>query len=205
MRVRFGQWSGTQDPFPEDVGADDVLNEIGDELLGGRSPEEALQSLLRRGMRGRVRGLDDLRRRVEEARRRELARLGLEGPLRDIEERLGQILDRERTALQFDPDQDQAAGKLDRLDQLPHDTASKLSALEDYRWTDRQAGQDFRDLVEQLRREVAQATFGRMAGALGSLSPQDLERMRDLLAELNGLIARQERGEDVSADFAAFK
>jgi len=205
MRVRFGQWSGTQDPFPADVGADDVLAEIGDELLGGRSAEDALRSLLQRGMRGQVRGLDDLRRRVEEARRRELARLGLEGPLRDVEERLADILDRERTALHFDPDAEAAAAKGGQLDDLPPDTAARLAALEQYEFTDRQAGRDFRDLVDQLRRDVAQATFGRLAGAMGSMSPADLERMRDLLADLNALTARQQRGEDVAADFQRFK
>jgi uncharacterized protein with von Willebrand factor type A (vWA) domain len=205
MRVRYGQWSGNQDPFPAEVTADDVLSEIGDELLGGRSPSDALQRLMRRGMQGRVRGLDDLRRMVEEARRRELGRMGLEGPLRDVEERLGEILERERTALHFDPDQDSADAKREQLDDLPGDVASKIAALEDYDWTDRQAGADFRALVDQLRRDVAEATFGRLAGALGSMSPEDLERMRDMLSELNAMVARSERGEDVSEDFADFK
>ncbi|MPZ88861.1 MAG: hypothetical protein GEU81_12460 [Nitriliruptorales bacterium] len=205
MRVRFGQWSGTQDPFPPDVTADDVLSEIGDDLLAGRTPEEALERLMRRGMPGRVRGLDDLRRRVEEARRRELGRMGLEGPLRQVEERLGEILERERTALHFDADEHAAAAKLQQLDDLPPDIAAKLAALEDYDWTDRQAGEDFRQLMEQVRRDVAEATFGRLASALGSMSPEDLERMRDMLAELNGMVARNARGEDISADFVQFK
>jgi uncharacterized protein with von Willebrand factor type A (vWA) domain len=204
MRVRYGSWSGTQDPFPTDVTAEEVLSEIGDELLGGRTAEEALERLLQRGMRGRVSGLDDLRRRVEEARRRELGRMGLEGPLRDVEQRLSEILERERTALHFDPGAD-ATDKRQFLDDLPGDAAGRIGALEDYHWSDRQAGQDFRDLVEQLRRDVAQATFGRLAGALGSMSPRDLERMRDMLGELNGMVARNERGEDVSGDFQRFK
>ncbi len=205
MRVRYGQWSGTQDPFPAEVTADDVLGEIGDELLGGRSAEDALERLLRRGMRGRVQGLDDLRRRVEEARRRELGRMGLEGPLREVEERLGEILERERTALHFDPDQEAADAKRDQLDGLPDDVASKIAALSDYDWTDRQAGEDFRALVSQLRRDVAEATFGRLAGALGSMSPEDLERMRDMLGALNAMVAKSDRGEDVTGDFADFK
>ena len=205
MRVRFGQWSGQQEPFPADVSAADVLSEIGDELLAGRSPEEALERLLNRGQQGRVRGLDDLRRRVEEARRRELARMGLEGPLRDVEQRLAEILERERTALHFAAAAERAEAGTQRLDDLPSDVAGKLAALEDYPWVDPQAGADYRALVEQLRRDVAEATFGRLAGALGSMSPQDLERMRDMLGELNAMIAKDARGEDVAEGFAGFK
>jgi uncharacterized protein with von Willebrand factor type A (vWA) domain len=205
VRVRFGRWTGSQDPFPADVTADDVLNEIGDDLLGGRPAEEALERLLRRGLQGRVRGLDDLRRRVEEAHRRELGRMGLEGPLREVEERLGEILERERTALHFSPDPLAADLRRQQLEGLPDDIAGKLGALEHYEWADRQAGQDFRDLLEQLRRDVAEATFGRLAGALGSMSPQDLERMRDMLADLNAMVAKSERGEDTAQDFADFK
>ncbi|MBA2529048.1 MAG: hypothetical protein H0V19_03645, partial [Euzebyales bacterium] len=66
MRVRYGRWSGSQDPFPSEVSADAVLEEIGDDLLGGFGADQALQRLLGRGLEvasGRVAGLDDLRRR----------------------------------------------------------------------------------------------------------------------------------------------
>jgi len=155
-------------------------------------------------MQGRFAGLDDLRRRVEEARRRELERMGLEGPLRQVEERLAEILERERTAVAFDAT-DGAEARAEFLEDLPSDVAATLRALEDYRWTDRQAGQDYRELVEQLRRDVAEATFGQLAGALGSLQPEDIERMQDMLADLNAMIAKRERGEDVAEDFAQFK
>jgi len=205
VKARYARWSGTQDPFPAEVSADAVLDEIGDDLLAGLRPDQALSRLLRRGLSGRAPGLSELRRRVEEARRRELARMGLEAPLRQVEERLGAILDRERTALEFSPDEAGAAAKRADLDALPSDTAAKLAALSDYDWEDAQAGADFRALLDDLRRDVAQATFGRLAGALGSLSGEDLERMQDLLADLNTMIARRERGEDVAEDFARFK
>jgi uncharacterized protein with von Willebrand factor type A (vWA) domain len=208
VRTRFSRWSGTQQPFPVDVSADEVLEELSDDLLAGFDPQAALERLLRRGtdgMRGgRVSGLSDLRRRVEEARRRELSRMGLEGPLRQVAERLEEILERERTALEYDA-RPQAREQQAFLDELPDDVAARLSALEDYAWSDPSAGRDFRALVEQLRREVAQATFGRLAGALGSMSPGDLERMRDLLADLNQLIAAKDRGEDTTDQFAQFK
>jgi uncharacterized protein with von Willebrand factor type A (vWA) domain len=211
VRVRFGRWSGTQDPFPAEVSADTVLEEIADDLLGGLRPDQALERLLRRGLGGRQGrgGLDELRRRVEDARRRELGRMGVEGPLRRVEQRLAEILELERTALDFD-DTPEAADKQDFLDRLPQDVASRLSTLEGrapgatpYEWTDRRAEQEFRELLDELRRDVAQATFGRLAGALGSMTPRDVARMRDMLAELNAMIAQRERGE--VPDFQAFK
>lgn len=205
MRVRYARWSGTQDPFPAGITADEVLSELSDDLLSGVGADRALQRLLHRGLSGRVAGLDALRRRVEAARRRELSRMGLEGPLHRLAERLEEILDRERTALRFDADPARAAERLDQLDDLPSDLAARLGALERYDWTDRRAGEDFRALLAQLRHDVAQATFGRLASALGSMTTADLERMRDLLADLNAMIAKKHRGEDVAEDFARFK
>ncbi|MGH8905438.1 MAG: hypothetical protein ACRD0K_02725 [Egibacteraceae bacterium] len=205
MRIRYARWSGTQEPFPAQVSAGDVLSELSDDLLAGVGADRALERLLQRGLSGRVAGLEQLRRRVEEAHSRELGRMGLEGPLRQVAQRLEAILDRERTALRFDPDQDRADRQLGELDGLPADIASRLRALESYEWTDRQAGEDFRALMEQLRRDVAQATFGRLASAFGSMSPRDVARMRDMIAELNAMIAKRERGEDVTADFERFR
>lgn len=204
MRARYARWSGTQDPFPAAVSADAVMEGVSEDLLAGYTPDQALSRLLRRGLSG-TEGLRDLRRRVEEARRRELERMGLEGPLRRVEERLGRIIDRERTALDFAADEAAAAVRRDQLDQLPADTGARLGALGDYDWADAQAGADFRALVDDLRRDVAEATFGRLAGSLGSMSGADLERTQDLLADLNAMIAARERGEDVTDDFARFR
>ncbi len=101
MRIRYTRWTGGQDPFGRDVSADDVIDELADDLFAGADPQEALRGLLRRGMSGRVAGLSDLRRRVEEARRRELARMGLDGPLQRVAEELAEIVAMEQAALEL--------------------------------------------------------------------------------------------------------
>lgn len=204
MRVRYHRWSGTQDPFPAGVSADDVIDEIGDDLLAGMAPSDAVRRLLQRGLRGRVSGLDDLRRRVEEARRREAARMGVEGPMAALAERLDEIIERERTALEYSA-ADDAGQRLDALDALPAEVASRLGALERHRWEDRRAEADFQELMQELRRDVARATFGRVAEALGSVGPEELERLGAMIGELNDLVEARERGEDVSAAFSDFK
>ncbi|HWH32218.1 MAG TPA: VWA domain-containing protein [Egibacteraceae bacterium] len=208
MRVRFSRWSGTQEPFGADVTAEELLDELSDDLIDGVPAEDALRRLLQRGMsgmRGRVAGLDELRRRVEQARRRELERLGLEGPLRQMEERLGEIVERERLTARFSADTERGQARLDELDALPADLAARVDALRGSEWMDPAARADFDALLEELRRQVAEATFGRLAGALGSMSPEDLERSSAMLGELNALADRHARGEDVAADFAEFK
>lgn len=213
MRARFSRWSGTQEPLGPEVSADAVMEALQDDLLDGISPDEALQRLLRQGMRGgpgsamrgRVAGLNELRQRVEQARREELERLGLEGPMRRMAERLNEIVERERLAAMVHPDDAMGSQRLDQLDQLPDDVAGQLERLQGQEWVDPTAAADFAQLLEDLKRDVAQAVFGRLADAMGNMTPQDLERMRDMLAELNNLAARHEAGEDVSADFADFK
>ncbi|MPZ73044.1 MAG: hypothetical protein GEU74_07400 [Nitriliruptorales bacterium] len=208
MRVRYGRWTGTQDPFPADVSADDVLDAIGDDVLEGLSPDEALNRLLQRGLSGRasgVSGLAGLRRRVEEARRRELQRMGLEGPLREIERRLGEIVDAERAALDLAGEPATAAAHHAELDMLPSDVAGRVAALQHYDWFDQRAAAAFTELMQQLQRDAAEATFGRLAGALQSMDGDSVQRTKDMLAELNDLVDRRQRGEDVDADFRRFR
>jgi len=209
VRARFARWSGGTEPFGADVSAEELLDALQDDLFEGMSPEHALERLLgrgmQRGMRGSVAGLQELRRRLDEARRRELERMGVEGPLRELEERLAGIVEQERLTAQFAADGERGRARLDELDALPADLASRVEALRQSEWMDPAARADFDALLEDLQRQVAEATFGRLAGALGSVQPEDVARMRDMLAELNGLAERRARGEDVAADFEDFR
>ena len=208
MRIRYGRWTGSQDPFPADVSPDDVLAEIGEDVLEGMSPDEALQRLLQRGFSGRmgsVSGLSGLRRRVAEARRRELQRMGLDGPLQQVAQQLAEILAAERAALDLADDPQDAAAHHQQLDALPDDVAGQIAGLQSYDWHDERAAGDFQALLEALRSDVAEATFGRMAAAMGAMDEAAIARMKDMLAELNDLIDRRDRGEDIDADFRRFR
>ena len=208
MRIRYGRWTGAQDPFPADVSPDEVLAEISDDVLEGMTPDEALRRLLQRGLTGRsgsISGLSGLRRRVEEARRRELQRMGLDGPLQQVEQRLSEILGAERAALDLADDVDAAASGHAELDALPPDVAGKVAALQSYDWHDARAAADFATLLDDLRRDVAEATFGRMVNAMGAMDEQAVARLKDMLAELNDLIERRNRGEGIDEAFEQFR
>ena len=106
MRYRYSAWDGSQDPLGPDIAAADLLEELSDEVLMGGDADDALRRLLRRGMHGRFSGLDALRRRLQQRRDEEEARLNLAGPLEEIRQRLDEILERERTELSFRDDDD---------------------------------------------------------------------------------------------------
>ena len=199
MRSRYSQWDGSQDPFGPDVPAAELLEEMSEDLLSGAGAQGAMSGLLRRGMRGRFGGLDALRARLREARAREQARLNLQGPLDEIRERLGEIVERERSTLSFKAEED-ARMREAVLDSLPPDVPGQIRELSDYRFVDQQAQREFDELMEHLRDQVLGAYFRNMAEGMANLSPEQIQRFKDMLAELNQMVERRDRGEDDGFD-----
>ena len=199
MRSRYSQWDGSQDPFGPDVPAAELLEEMSEDLLSGAGAQGAMSGLLRRGMRGRFGGLDALRARLREARAREQARLNLQGPLDEIRERLGEIVERERSTLSFKAEED-ARMREAVLDSLPPDVPGQIRELSDYRFVDQQAQREFDELMEHLRDQVLGAYFRNMAEGMRNLSPEQIQRFKDMLAELNQMVERRDRGEDDGFD-----
>ncbi len=203
MRFRYSRWDGTQDPFGPDVPASEVLEELTDEILMGSGADQALQRLLRRGMQGRFSGIDALRERLRRQREREEASLDLAAPLQELRERLEHILERERVELSF-RDDDDARLRESFLDALAPDAPGKISELRDYRFVDDVAQRMFDELQEHLREQVMGSYFRQMAEGMRSMTPEDLARFKDMLAELNGLIEMRARGEDTQPAFEGF-
>jgi uncharacterized protein with von Willebrand factor type A (vWA) domain len=203
MRTRYSRWDGRQDPFGPDVPAADVLEEMSEDILSGAGAQGALQRLLRRGIQGRFGGLDSLRARLR-ARRDEAERaLDLSGPLEEVRERLEDLLERERTTLSFQATDD-ARMREAFLDQLPSDVPGQIRELTDYRFVDPAAQRAFDELMEHLREQVLGAYFRNMAEGMRNITPEQLQRFKDMLAELNGLIEKRDRGEPTQEDFARF-
>lgn len=70
-RYRYGAYRDGPDPLSPPYDVRDALDAMGDAVLEGTRPDEALRDLLRRGLPGEGgrRGLDDLLRQVRERRR----------------------------------------------------------------------------------------------------------------------------------------
>jgi uncharacterized protein with von Willebrand factor type A (vWA) domain len=201
VRIRYSRWDGTQDPLGPDLSAGDLLEEMSEELLSGESVDRALSRMMRRGMRGRFSGLDALRSRLRQQRRREQERLNLEGPLQEVRERLEEILEAERRALSFRAEDD-ARLREQQLDSLPPDAAGQINELKDYRFVDPGAQQKFDELMEWLKQEVLGSYFRNLTEGMHNMSAQEIQRFKDMLAELNQMIDARSHGEEF--DFPGF-
>ncbi len=202
-RSRYSRWDGTQDPFGPDVPASDILEELADDVLMGDGADSALQRLLRRGMRGRFSGLDALRQRLQQRRDEEASELNVAGPLEDLREQLDEVLERERTHLSFEPSDD-ARMREAFLDALPPDLPGQLSELRDYRFTDPEAQRMFDALMDDLQQQVLGSYFRQLTEGMRGVTPEDIARLKDMLADLNHLLEMRERGEDTQQAFEEF-
>jgi uncharacterized protein with von Willebrand factor type A (vWA) domain len=199
---RYGAWDGGPDPLATPYDVAGALDELGDSVLEGASPREALSALLRQGTEGR-RGLEELLRKVRH-RQREVRRRGqLDGTLEEVRELLDRALGQERAALFPDPDDGARLAEAE-LDTLPNDPARAVRALADYEWRSPAARQTYKQISELLRREVLDSHFRGMKAALASTSPEDTQRVKDMLADLNAMLAAEARGEDTAAAFERF-
>jgi uncharacterized protein with von Willebrand factor type A (vWA) domain len=201
-RSRYGPWRGGPDPLEPPFDLREALDRIGERVLAGERPSEALSSLLRQGMPG-TRGLRDLLRRARERRRelRERGRLG--GVLERVRQLLDQAVAQERQALFPDPS-DAARMAEAELDQLPEDTARAVRQLADYQWRSPEAAATYEQIRDLLRREVLDTQFRGMRDALAGASPEQVQRVKDMLGALNELLDADARGEDTQERFEEF-
>ncbi len=204
MPYRYSRWDGSQSGFELD--AEQVLAEVADDLLYHGDLHAALRRALQDGLRapdGRaLEGLRQLLERIARRRREELDRHELSGLTADIARRLDEIIDQERAGLDRLPDPADAARRHQHLDELPPDLAGRFRGLQNYDFADADARRRFEELAEELRRQLLQNQFNRLAQGMGELTPERMAAMKDMLAELNQMLAQRERGEE--PDFAGF-
>jgi uncharacterized protein with von Willebrand factor type A (vWA) domain len=202
MSFRYGAWHGGADPLEPPYDVRRALDQIGDDVLAGTSVRSALERLLRKGSNGRN-GLDALRRRARD-RARELRDSGrLDGTLKQVRDLLEQALDAERRAL-FPEPSDAARMAEAELDALPQDTARAVRALADYAWRSDEARQAYQQIKDLLRSEVLDSQFAGLRDAMANATPQDMDRIREMLTALNDMLDADARGEHTAEDFAKF-
>jgi uncharacterized protein with von Willebrand factor type A (vWA) domain len=202
MSYRYGAWRGGPDPLEPPFDVARALDRLGERVLSGDRAADALRNLLRQGMPG-TRGLRDLLRQARD-RRRELREQGrLDGTLERVRELLDQAVEQERQALFPDPS-DAARLAEAELDQLPPDTARAVRQLADYQWRSPEAAATYEQIRDLLRREVLDSQFRGMRDALAGASPEELQRIRDMVADLNAMLEADARGEDTQRQFDEF-
>jgi uncharacterized protein with von Willebrand factor type A (vWA) domain len=168
-------------------------------------------------------GLNELLRRLADARQELLSRYELGDVLADVRQELDEIVGSERRALErriagvgresadagppLDESlqrmaADMAARRQEQLDQLPADVGGRLRGLSDYDFLDPDARARFDELLDRLRRQVLDAQFAGLSDALRGMKPDQLTASRDMVRELNALL--QERLAGREPDVSSF-
>jgi uncharacterized protein with von Willebrand factor type A (vWA) domain len=199
---RYGAWSGGRDPLEPPYDVASALDAIGESVLDGASARQALRDLLRRGADG-LRGLDDLRRQVAKRQRQARQKGQLDGTLQEVRELLEQALELERSALFPDPSDAARMAELE-LDALPTDTARAVQALQPFEWRSPEARQAYDAIGDLLRREVLDSQFTGMKDALESATPEAMQAVKDMLADLNAMLEADARGQHTQEQFDEF-
>ena len=213
---RYARWDGSQ--RLDDPSADDVLAELSDDLLAESDLSAALARLLNRGTRGqpgqpRLRGLNDLLRRLTAAREDLLSRYQLGDVMADIRREIDEIVATERRGVERrlagggepssaddknlgDLAASMAARRQDQLAALPDDLGGRIRGLSDYDFLEPDARDRFEALLDRLRRQVLDAHFSGLSDALKSVTPESLAANREMVRELNSLLQERLAGND---------
>ncbi len=101
QKYRYSMWDGTQEVPP--LEANDILDNLTDDLMNFGDLQHALRNLLQRGMRDpsgqRMQGLRDLLQQLRQQRRQQLDKFDLNSIFDDIKRQLEEIVEMERDTI----------------------------------------------------------------------------------------------------------
>jgi uncharacterized protein with von Willebrand factor type A (vWA) domain len=214
----YSRWDGTQTGFQVD--ADHLFDELADDLLYHGDVNNALRQMMQGGMMDRdgrqMEGIREMLDKLRERRSEILDQHDLGGVFDEIADALRDVVEEERQALndmvehanQTGDDRrqelasDSATMKNMELDMLPPDLAGQVKGLQNYEFESAEAQQKFEELMEHLREQLLQQQLDQMADGVNNMSPEDLQRMKDMMAALNNMLEQRANGEE--PDFQKF-
>jgi uncharacterized protein with von Willebrand factor type A (vWA) domain len=85
--------------------------------------------------------------------------------------------------------------RLDYLDSLEGRPADALKGLQSYDFKSPEAEARFNELVDKLRQQMMQQYFKGAEQALQNMSPEDMQRMKNMLSDLNEMVRKHNEGE----------
>ena len=215
-RFTYSRWDGTQKGF--DLDADGLFDQLTDDLLYHGDVNAALRRMMQEGMRDRngerVQGLREMLERLRERRQERLDRHDLGGVYQAIAGELNDIVDEERHAIEQATSaaersgderrttaaRDAAEDRNFRLNMLPDDLAGKVRELSAYDFESADAQRRFEQLLDKLRQQLTQQMVDQMSSSMQNMTPKAIARMKDMMAALNEMLEKRERGEDPGFD-----
>ncbi|MEZ5311535.1 MAG: hypothetical protein R2735_13275 [Microthrixaceae bacterium] len=228
---RYSPWDGSQAGFELDA-YDVLEQLTDDLLYNGdlRSALRRMMTQGFEDANGKpTQGLREILKYLRGARQDRLDRFDLGGVYDQISGQLNEVLQMERDALDErlaqanamddglpDADTDSApmdsrsselirASSLEKhleLDMLPEDLAGRVKGLENYEFVSPEAAALFETLSERLREQLMSNYVNQLTDAVQGMSGAQMDRMKDMMAELNAMLEQRQRGE--TPDFEGF-
>ncbi len=214
-RYAYSAWDGSQTGF--DVSASDIMAELNDDLLYHGDINAALRRMLQSGFDvdgERVQGLREMLDKLRQERRERLENFDLGGVYDEVAQELQDVLDTERGALDDLARQARESGDQRRqeitdqavternlqLDMMPPDLAGKVRELQKYEFTSTEAREKFEELMDKLREQLMQQYLDKLTDGVQNMTPEDMARMKDMMAALNQMLEQREQGQEPDFD-----
>ena len=196
-----------------EVDAFDVMEQLTDDLLYHGDLNSTGRRMMQQGFEDRngerIQGMREMLERLRERRQVTLDRYDLGGVYDDIAERAarggGQA---ERGQLSTPGESSPVTPAIGRrhelteqsaaeketwgFDMLPPDLAGQVKSLKQYEFVSAEAQERFEALMEKLREPADAAVRETRCRAMENISPEDMARMKDMLAELNHMLEQRE-------------
>ena len=224
----YSRWDGTQQVF--DLDPDQVLEELSSDVLSQGDFMRAMRDLFWRGARDqqgeRTQGLRDLIERLRAQRQQQLERYNLDSLMKDLRERLDQVVDKERQGidrrlkeageqLSQAPEgeaehlrnlmkllEDRASKSKETLDNLPQSMAGAIKEMSDYDFMDSEARRMFQELLDMLKQRMLENFFKDMRQQLQGMTPEQTQALKEMIKDLNQMLRQQMQG--MEPDFQGF-
>ena len=95
-----------------------------------------------------------------------------------------------------------AEKKKNFLEKLPEDLGGRVKELQNYEFMDPEAGRKFQELMEMLKQAMMDSFFNNLSQQIANLTPQDMQRLKEMIGELNQMLSEKMAGGE--PDFDSF-
>jgi uncharacterized protein with von Willebrand factor type A (vWA) domain len=86
--------------------------------------------------------------------------------------------------------------KKEFLENLPQDVAGQVRQLQNYEFMDPEAQAKFNELLESLKKAMMDTFFKDLYNQIANMSPEDLQRMKEMVRELNQMLQDRMAGRE---------
>ena len=165
--------------------------------MEGSSPRRALSELMRRGTKN-MRGADKLAAEANRRRRELLQRNNLDGTLQEIKKLLDEAVLAERKELARALDDDARFDEM-RWSRCRRRRRRPCRSSPSTTGAAPEAREKYEQIKDLLGREMLDQRFAGMKQALENATDEDRQRVNEMLDDLNDLLDKHAKGEDIAA------